>query len=110
MEDIKANPKVFSGKSTEEIAAMLREAGYDVTIKQSTRSRSGAEIIKVNNQSGTMNISQVQVSPGGGRHGSNPYIKISTTDQGIIKIIDGPQSLYKTDGMETTTNIFTGGE
>lgn len=57
-----------------------------------------------------MNISQVQVSPGGGRHGSNPYIKISTTDQGIIKIIDGPQSLYKTDGMETTTNIFTGGE
>ena len=24
------------------------------------------------------NISQVQVSPGGGRHGSNPYVKIST--------------------------------
>ena len=56
------------------------------------------------------NISQVQVSPGGGRHGSNPYVKISTTDQGIIKIVDGIESAYKTDGKETATIIFSGGK
>lgn len=43
-------------------------------------------------------------------HGSSPYVKISTTDQGIIKIIDGSKSLYKTDGKETATIIFLGGD
>ncbi|WP_167957279.1 hypothetical protein [Anaerosporobacter faecicola] len=100
----------FSGKSVDEIAEIMRDAGYDVTVKASTRSRSGAQIIKINNPGNGKNISQVQVSPGGGRHGSNPYIKISTTDQGIIKIIDGPEILYKTDGKETATIIFSGGK
>ena len=109
IDDIKINPSVFSGKSTEEIADVLRNSGYDVTIKNSTRSRSGAQIIQINNPSGGKNISQVQVSPGGGRHGSNPYIKISTTDQGIIKIVDGTESTYKTDGKETATIIFSRG-
>ena len=109
IDSIKANPSVFSGKSVDEIAQTLTDAGYDVTVKASTRSRSGAQIIKINNPGGGKNISQVQVSPGGGRHGSNPYIKISTTDQGIIKIIDGSESLYKTDGKETATIIFSGG-
>ena len=106
MDDIKTNPSVFSGKSAEEIADVLRNSGYDVTIKNSTRSRSGAQIIRINNPGGG---SQVQVSPGGGRHGSNPYVKISTTDQGIIKIVDGIESAYKTDGKETATIIFSGG-
>ena len=70
---------------------------------------SGAQIIKINNPGGGKNISQVQVSPGGGRHGSNPYVKISTTDQGIIKIVNGSESIYKTDGKETATIIFSGG-
>ena len=48
--------------------------------------------------------------PDGGRHGSSPYVKISTTDQGIIKIIDGSESSYKTDGKETATIIFSGGD
>lgn len=56
------------------------------------------------------NISQVQVSPGGGRHGSSPYVKISTNDQGIIKIVNGSENLYVTDGNETATVIFTGGK
>lgn len=99
----------FSGKSAEEIADVLRNPGYDVTIKNSTRSRSGAQIIQINNPGGGKNISQVQVSPGGGRHGSNPYVKISTTDQGIIKIVDGIENTYKTDGKETATIIFSGG-
>lgn len=105
IDDIKANPGAFSGKSTDEIADILRNCGYDVTIRNSTRSRSGAQIIQINNPDGGKNISQVQVSPGG-RHGSNPYVKISTTDQGIIKIIDGIESTYKTDGKETATIIF----
>ena len=109
IDDLKANPSVFSGKSVDEIAQALTDAGYDVTVKASTRSRSGAQIIKINNPGGGKNISQVQVSPGGGRHGSSPYVKISTTDQGIIKIIDGSESLYKTDGKETATIIFSGG-
>ena len=108
--DIEANPNAFSGKSADEIAQVLRDSGYDVTVKESTRSRSGAQIIKINNAGGGKNISQVQVSPGGGRHGSSPYVKISTTDQGIIKVIDGPKSLYKTDGKETATIIFSGGK
>ena len=109
IDDIKTNPNVFSGKSAEEIAEALRNSGYDVTIKNSTRSRSGAQIIQINNSGGGKNISQVQISPGGGRHGSNPYVKISTTDQGIIKIVDGIESTYKTDGKETATIIFSGG-
>ena len=109
IDDIKTNPSAFSGKSAEEIADVLRKSGYDVTIKNSTRSRSGAQIIQINNPGGGKNISQVQVSPGGGRHGSNPYVKISTTDQGIIKIVDGIESTYKTDGKETATIIFSGG-
>ena len=109
IDDIKANPSAFSGKSTEEIAEALRNSGYDVVVKSSTRSRSGAQIIQINNPGGGKNISQVQVSPGGGRHGSNPYVKISTTDQGIIKIVDGTESTYVTDGKETATIIFSGG-
>ena len=107
--DLKANPSVFRGKSVNEIAQVLKENGYDVTVKVSTRSRSRAQIIKINNPGNGKNISQVQVSPGGGRHGSSSYVKISTTDQGIIKIVDGLESNYKTDGKETSTIIFSGG-
>ncbi|PXV84585.1 hypothetical protein C8E03_1268, partial [Lachnotalea glycerini] len=110
IDDIKANPSAFSGKSADEIAQVLKESGYDVTVQSSKRSSSGAKIIKINNPGGGKNITQVQVSPGGGRHGANPYIKISTSDQGIIKIVDGIEEIYKTDGKETSTIIFTGGK
>ncbi len=109
IDDLKANPSLFSGKSVDEIAQALTDAGYDVTVRKSAKSKSGAQIIKINNPGGGKNISQVQVSPGGGRHGSNPYVKISTTDQGIIKIVDGSENLYKTDGKEAATIIFSGG-
>ena len=110
IDDLKSNPSVFSGKSADEIAQVLRGVGYDVTIQKSAKSKSGAQIIKINNPGGGKNISQVQVSPGGGRHGESPYVKISTTDQGRIKIIDGSESLYKSDGKETATIIFSGGK
>jgi len=110
IEDIAANPKALSGKSAEEVAQMLREAGYDVTVQASKKSTSGAQIIKINNPGEGRNITQVQVSPGGGRHGANPYVKISTSDQGIIKVVDGAEEIYKTDGAETAKIIFTGGK
>ncbi len=100
---------IVAGSSPKAAEAREILQKYDVTIQKSAKSKSGAEIIKINNPGGGKNISQVQVSPGGGRHGSNPYIKISTTDQGIIKIIDGLESLYKTDGKETATIVFSGG-
>ncbi|WP_343367721.1 LXG domain-containing protein [Shouchella clausii] len=107
---IKSNPNVFKGKSTDEIAQMLRDNGYDIVIEKSKRSSSGAEIIKINNLGSGRNITQVQVSPGGGRHGNNPYVKISTSDQGIIKVVDGSPNNYLTDGAEKATIIFTGGK
>ena len=109
-DDIKKHPKAFCGRTAEEIADVLTQTGYDVSIKTSTRSRSGAKIIQISNGSGKKNISQVQVSPGGGRHGNNAYVKISTTDQGIIKVVDGDESTYKTDGKENATIIFSGGK
>ncbi|MBR2564889.1 MAG: WXG100 family type VII secretion target [Paenibacillus sp.] len=108
IETFKSNPKVFSGKSAEEIAKTLEDAGYEVTVQASKKSRSGAKIIKILNTEGDKNITQMQVSPGGGRHGESPYVKISTSDQGIIKIVDGSENVYKTDGAETATIIFTG--
>ena len=109
VDEVKKNPKVFSGKSVEEIADMLRVEGYEVEVKASTKSRSGAQIIRILNPGGGKNISQVQVSPGGGRHGESPYIKISTTDSdiGIIKIIDGPESKYKSNAVENAIIIFS---
>lgn len=35
--------------------------------------------------------------------------KISTNDQGIIKVVDGAECAYITGGKETSTMIFTGG-
>ncbi|WP_088825480.1 hypothetical protein [Listeria goaensis] len=90
----------------------MRTAGYDVTVQSSTKSRSGATIIKVNNPSekAGRNISQVQVSPGGGRHGELAYTKVSTTspEVGKIKIVYGKESSYLADGEKNVTIIFEG--
>ncbi|MBH5318322.1 hypothetical protein I6N90_10930 [Paenibacillus sp. GSMTC-2017] len=110
VDGIKSNPTAFNRKSADEIAQMLRNEGYDVTVQSSDKSRSGAMIIKINNTGGDRNITQVQVSPGGGRHGGSPYVKISTSDQGIIKVVNGTESSYKTDGNESASIIFTGGK
>ena len=103
---VRKNPGAFSGKSVDEIATIMRLQGYIVTVQASTKSSSGAQIIIVNNPGAGKNISQVQVSPGGGIHGELPYVKISTYDQGIIKIVDGPKNLYKGYAVENATIIF----
>ena len=106
---IAEDPSEFTGKDVNDYAREMKEVGYECKIKSSTRSRSGAQKVVVENCAGNRNIAQLQVSPGGGRHGSQPYVKISTTDQGIIKIVTGSEASYLTDGMETATIIFTEG-
>ena len=102
-------PSEFTGKDVNDYAREMKEVGYECKIKSSTRSRSGAQKVVVENCAGNRNIAQLQVSPGAGRHGSQSYVKISTTDQGIIKIVTGSEASYLTDGMETATIIFTEG-
>lgn len=108
VESIKENRNFFSKKTVREVADILKDAGYEVSIKDSKRTESKAKIIKIINPGNGRNITQVQVSPSSRRHGPNPYIKVSTDDLGIIKVVDGPENLYITDGKEKATIIFTG--
>ena len=105
-ESISAHREKFLGKAVGQIDKMLRQRGYQTTIRKSTHSTSKAKVIVIGNSSATRNITQVQVSPGSKRHGGVPYVKISTTDIGIQKIIDGTPAQYKTDGKENATLLF----
>ena len=105
-ESISAHREKFLGKAVGQIDKMLRQRGYQTTIRKSIHSTSKAKVIVIGNSSATRNITQVQVSPGSKRHGGVPYVKISTTDIGIQKIIDGTPAQYKTDGKENATLLF----
>ncbi len=102
------NRNVFIGKTAEEIAVELNNLGYETTIRKSNREGSKAVIIVCTNSSQKegRNITQVQVSPGGGRHGLS-YVKISTSTDRIIKVIQGSSKNYHTDGNEHSHLIFT---
>lgn len=84
IERLLVNPKIIWGRSPEEIADVLRLAGRTVTARQSKKGSKLAQILEVK---GDKKIMQIQVHPGGGRHGGS-YYKISTSDQGIIKVVD----------------------
>lgn len=105
-ESVSDHRERFLGKTVGRIDKMLRKHGYQTTIRKSTHSTSRAKVIVVGNSSTERNITQVQVSPGSKRHGDIPYVKISTNDIGIQKIIDGRPSEYKTDGKEKATLLF----
>lgn len=96
----------FYGKSVNDINSMLKAEGYETTIRKSKHKTSKAQIIVTTNPSKDRNITQVQVSPGSPRHGNIPYVKISTTNMGIVKIVDGKKADYKTDGKETAKIYF----
>ena len=85
---------------------MLQKQGYETFLRDSKYEESRAKIIEIKNKDKTKNISQVQVSPGSTRHGNIPYVKVSTTDSGVIKVIDGCRAEYKSDGKEKATLIF----
>ncbi len=91
-------PIAFANVSIEEMAGFLQSIGYQVTIMEASRSRSGAKKIVIGNANHTMNIKQVQFSPGGGSHGLNPYMKFSTNGHGIIKIVFGDPKTYISRG------------
>ena len=105
-ESISARREFFLGKSVARIENELNKHGYETKRRGSVHSTSKARVIVVTNQSKERNISQVQVSPGSKRHGNVPYVKISTTDQGRIKIIASTPSEYKTDSHETAKLLF----
>lgn len=87
------------GRSTDDIAKDFQAAGYQVNVRQSIRGSGQAVIIEVK---GHPEISQIQIHPGGGRHGGS-YYKVSTTTQGTIKVVD-PKT-YKPSAGEKATII-----
>lgn len=106
LESVKKNRDAFIGKSINDIQKLMSDVGYQSIIKKSNRATSRAELIVVTNNDATRNVNQVQVSPGSRRHGDVPYVKISTTDIGKIKIVDSSPKEYKTDGHEKSTIIY----
>ena len=106
LESISKYRERFLNKTVGKIDKMLRKRGYETTIRKSVHSTSQAKVIVIGNSGPDRNITQVQVSPGSQRHGGVPYVKISTTDIGIVKIIDGTPDQYKTDGKEKSTILF----
>ena len=82
--NILENPRSLWGKSAAEIAEEFKEKGFIATVRQSTRGSGKAQIIEIE---GHPSVTQIQVHPGGGRHGGT-YIKISTSTEGVVKIVD----------------------
>ncbi len=106
-ESIAAHREEFMGKSVEQIADLLSKNGYEFNQRGSKNKGSTAQIMEITNASKERNIKQVQVSPNGSsRHGSVPYVKISTSNEGKIKIIDAKKENYKTAGDEKAKLIF----
>ncbi len=91
------NPQAIWGKTGQEIADEFTEAGYKATVQQSTRGSKLSVQVRVQ---GHPKITNVQVHPGGGRHGGS-YYKISTSTQGKIKVVD-PATYIPTPGEKAT--------
>lgn len=81
---ITENPKILWGRSADEIAQAFTDAGFPSTVVQSTRGSGRAKKVVIQKHPV---FSQIQVHPGGGRHGGS-YIKISTTNDGKWKVVD----------------------
>ncbi|QYN47097.1 hypothetical protein GYM74_07755 [Gilliamella sp. ESL0405] len=97
--DFTKSPQSIWGRSADDIAKDFQAAGYQVNVRQSTRGSGQAVIIEVK---GHPEISQIQIHPGGGRHGGS-YYKVSTTTQGTLKVVD-PKT-YKSSAGEKATII-----
>lgn len=105
-ESISERREFFLGKSVARLEHELKKNGYKTTRRPSKYEGSQAKIIITLNPSKDRNIKQIQVSPGSQRHGNVPYVKISTSDIGRVKIIAGDSSTYKTDGKENAKLLF----
>ncbi|MCR5203128.1 MAG: hypothetical protein K6D02_08610, partial [Lachnospiraceae bacterium] len=95
----------FLGKSVARIENELKKHGYEVKRERSTHPTSKAQRLIVTNQSKDRNIAVIQISPGSKRHGNVSYVKISTSDAGILKVVSD-KSKYKSDGKEKAKIYF----
>ena len=106
-EGIAAHREEFMDKSVEQIAEMLKTNGYEFNIRGSRNPNSTTKIIQITNPSKERNIDQVQVSPDGSRHHGNvSYVKISTSNESLIKVIDGTPEEYVPGNDEKARMIF----
>ncbi|WP_019672634.1 hypothetical protein [Psychrobacter lutiphocae] len=94
------NPKTIWNRPANTIAKEFRDAGYTVVEKGSKVSGNQSQIIKIQ---GHKQITQIQVSPSSTRHGG-AYYKISTSDRGIVKVVD--KATYKPTPGEKATIIY----
>lgn len=93
-------PRKIWGRSAKDIAKDFKDAGYTVVEKGSKVAGNKSEIIQIQ---GHKQITQIQVSPSSKRHGGK-YYKISTSDQGIVKVVD--KKTYKSTPGEKATIIY----
>lgn len=84
VDSILTEPESLWGRSADEIATTIKEAGFDAKVRQSTRGSARAQIVEVSRHP---EITQIQVHPGGGRH-EGAYYKVSTNTKGKIKVVD----------------------
>ena len=94
------NPKTVWGKSAVDIAKQFERAGYSTTIRSSSKGSGKATILEIK---GHPSISQIQLHPGGGRH-AGAYYKLSTTNKGIVKVVD--KKTYVATPGEKVTIIY----
>lgn len=106
LKSVSDHREFFLGKTVDELQNELSKYGYQTISKGSNHKGSKAELIVVSNSSSERNITQIQISSGSKRHGSVPYVKISTSDYGRIKIIGSEPDDYKTDGTEKAHLLF----
>ena len=95
----------FLGKSVKRIQKELSKQGYITHVEKSRHANSKAKRIIVENNSPVKNITVIQVSPGSRRHGDTAYVKVSTSDSGIMKIVSDATK-YRTDGKEKAKIFF----
>lgn len=100
------NRELFYDKSVYQINNAMKEQGYETTIRKSRHTGSKAKFIIVGNSNKNRNVTTVEVTPGTPRHGNVPYVRISTSDLGKFKVINGTKEQYKTDNCEKAKLIF----
>lgn len=99
LENFLSNPKLIWGNSPEQIKNICEKEGLKAIIQQSTKGSKLSSQIRI---FGHPKITNIQIHPGGGRH-IGSYYKISTSTEGIIKIVD---KIYKPALGEKATIIY----
>ncbi len=102
IEHLLHDPKSIWGKGPEEIADAFRKAGHEAIIEQSKKGSKLSKQIRIKGG----DINNIQVHPGGGRHGG-AYYKISSSTKGVIKVVD--RAAYVATPGEKAAIIFMSG-